>query len=411
MEAARGREALAAVTGDSAEPLSGIRIVDLSRVLAGPYCTQALADAGADVVKIEERGKGDDTRAWGPPFVHGESAYFLSVNRGKRSLTLDLKQVRGREILWRLLAAADVLVENFRPGTLDRLGFTEGELRRRCPRLVYASISGYGADGPRGGRPGYDVIIQGESGLMSLTGPADGEPHRVGASVADILAGMNAFQGILLALLRRQQTGEGGRVEVSLLESVLSILTYHAATYLLAHEVPTRLGNRHPNLAPYEAFEAADGHVIVGVGNEALWQRFCTALGVPELARDVRFATNAQRVVNYAALREEIVPRLRRRPAADWLTTFEAAGIPCGRIRDVAEALDDPQVSARGLLLEVEHPLIGQGRWVGAPARLDGAGRGSRRPPPLLGQPTDEVLRELGFDDRAIGELRQDGVV
>jgi crotonobetainyl-CoA:carnitine CoA-transferase CaiB-like acyl-CoA transferase len=394
-----------------ADPLEGIRVVDLTRVLAGPYCTQALADAGADVVKIEERDKGDDTRGWGPPFVHGESAYFLSVNRGKRSLTLDLKHARGREILWRLLERADVLVENFRPGTLDRLGFGEAELRRRCPRLVYASVSGYGADGPRGGRPGYDVIIQGESGLMSLTGPADGEPCRVGASVADILAGMNAFQGIALALLRRVRTGEGGRVEVSLLESVLSILTYHAATYLLAHQVPARLGNRHPNLAPYEAFEAADGHVIVGVGNDSLWQRFCTALGAPELAGDGRFATNAQRVVNYRALRDELAPRLRRRPAAEWLAAFEAAGIPCGRIRNVAEALDDPQVAARGLLLEMEHPLIGAGRWVGAPARLDGAGRGSRRPPPLLGEHTDEVLRELGLDELGIGELRREGVV
>jgi crotonobetainyl-CoA:carnitine CoA-transferase CaiB-like acyl-CoA transferase len=425
----------------TADPLAGIRVVDLTRVLAGPYCTQALADAGADVVKIEEREKGDDTRGWGPPFIvneqggaashppetprphvgsesrrsdslyPGESAYFLSVNRGKRSLTLDLKHERGREVLWRLLEQADVLVENFRPGTLDRLGFTGAELRRRCPRLVYASISGYGADGPRGGRAGYDVIIQGESGLMSLTGPADGAPHRVGASVADILAGMNAFQGILLALHRRERTGQGGRVEVSLLESVLSILTYHAATYLLAGEVPVRMGNRHPNLAPYEAFEASDGHVIVGVGNESLWQRFCAALDAPDLARDARFATNAQRVVNYAALRAAIVPRLRQRPAADWLDAFEAAGIPCGRIRNVAEALDDPQVSARGLLLEMEHPLIGRGRWVGAPARLDGAGRGSSRPPPLLGQHTDEVLRELGFDGPAIAELHRDGVV
>jgi crotonobetainyl-CoA:carnitine CoA-transferase CaiB-like acyl-CoA transferase len=222
---------------------------------------------------------------------------------------------------------------------------------------------------------------------------------------------MNAFQGILLGLLRREHTGAGGRVEVSLLESVLSILTYHAATYLLAGEVPARMGNRHPNLAPYEAFEAADGHVIVGVGNESLWQRFCAVLGEPELARDLRFATNAQRVVNYAALRGEIAPRLRRRPAAEWQAAFEAAGIPCGRIRNVAEALDDPQVSARGLLLEMEHPLIGRGRWVGAPARLDGAERGSLRPPPLLGQHTDEVLRELGFDDRAIVDLHRDGVV
>ena len=393
-------------------PLEGVRVIDLTRILAGPYCTQALADAGADVLKIEEPGKGDDTRGWGPPFVKGESAYFLSVNRGKRSLTLNLKAGRGREILWRLLETADVLVENFRPGTLDRLGFGERAVRARHPRIVYASVSGYGGDGPWGGRPGYDAVVQGEGGLMSVTGPAEGAPHKAGASLADVAAGMTAFQGILLALLRRARTGEGGRVDISLLESLLATLTYHASTYLMTGQVPARLGNRHPSLAPYETFEAADGYVIVGVGSESLWRSFCEVLGDADLARDPRFETNALRVTNYAALRDVLAPRLRSRPVAHWLAALEAAGIPCGRVRTVAEALDNPQVAARGLLLETEHATIGSGRYVGSPIHLSGAERGSTRPPPLLGQHTEEVLRErLGLGADEVLALRRDGTV
>lgn len=403
-----------------AEPLDGIRVVDLTRILAGPYCTQALADAGADVVKVEDRGKGDDTRGWGPPFVpssssgdalHQESAYFLSVNRGKRSLTLDLKAPQGREVLWALIAAADVLVENFRPGTLDRLGFSYEAVHARHPRVVYASVSGYGPDGPLGGRPGYDAILQGESGLMSITGQADGPPTRVGASIADVTAGMTAFQGILLALLRREKTGEGGRVDVSLLESVLAPLAYHNATYLLAGQVPARLGNRHPNLAPYEPFDASDGQVIVGVGNDALWRSFCVALGEPALSDDPRFRTNADRVRNYTTLRPVVAAVVATRPVAWWLDALGKAGIPCGQVRTVGDALDQPQVAARGLLLDVDHPKLGRGRYVGSPIHLDGAGRGSRRPPPLLGEHTDEVLGELGYDAAARAALRAQKVV
>jgi crotonobetainyl-CoA:carnitine CoA-transferase CaiB-like acyl-CoA transferase len=421
-------------------PLQGIKVVDLTRILAGPYCTQALADAGADVVKVEEREKGDDTRGWGPPFVieqggaaahppepprpragvdpslgqpyPAESTYFLSVNRGKRGITLNLKDPRGQDLLWRLLDHADVLVENFRPGTLDRLGFSPGAVRARQPRVVYASISGYGADGPWGGRPGYDAVVQGEGGLMSITGAADGPPFKVGASLVDVLAGMSAFQGILLALLRRQSTGEGGRVEASLLESVLPTLTYHASTWLLAGQVPARLGNRHPSLAPYETFETSDGHVIVGVGSEPLWRSFCGILGRDDLAADPRFDTNARRVANYDALRAVLAPILLSRTEGDWTTALGEAGIPCGRVRTVAEALANPQVEARGLLLEVDHPRAGRGRYVGSPIALDGAGRGSRRPPPLLGQHTEEVLGEwLGLSAEAVGDLRRGGVV
>jgi crotonobetainyl-CoA:carnitine CoA-transferase CaiB-like acyl-CoA transferase len=344
--------------------------------------------------------------------VQGESTYFLSVNRGKRSLTLNLKHEDGRRVLRRLLDRADVLVENFRPGTLDRLGFSYEAVRARNPRLVYASVSGYGPDGPWGGRPGYDAVAQGESGVMSITGAPDGPPTRVGASVADVLAGMTAFQGILLALVRRQKTGEGGVVDVSLLESVLAPLSYHAAAYLLAGEVPVRLGNRHPSLAPYETFEAADGYVIVGVGNDSLWRTFCAVLARPDLAADAAFATNERRVRNYDALRAILAPILREGRVGDWLARLEAAGVPCGRVRTVAEALESEQVAARGLLLDVVHPTVGPGRYVGSPIHLDGAGRGSRRPPPRLGEHTEEVLAErLGLSRGEIDDLRRRGAL
>ena len=393
------------------DPLDGVRVVDLTRILAGPFCTQALADAGADVVKIEEPGKGDDTRGWGPPFVEGESCYFLSVNRGKRSLTLNLREVEAREILWRLVARADVLVENFRPGTLDRMGFSYEAVQRRNPRLVYASISGYGPDGPWGGRPGYDAVLQGESGLMSITGAPDGPPYKVGASVVDTLAGMTTFQAILLALFRRERNGQGGRVDVSLLESALAVLTYHASTYLLTGASPQRLGNRHPSLAPYETLESADGSVIVGVGSESLWRTFCASLDRPDLADDPRFRSNADRVANGASLREALVPLVRTRRTEEWLALWEAAGIPCGRVRSIAEALDSEQVAARGLLVEINHPRLGRGRFVGSPIHLAAATRSARRPPPALGEHTVEVLSELGLARQDVERFARQGLV
>jgi formyl-CoA transferase len=392
--------------------LAGIRVVDLTRVLAGPYCTQALADAGADVIKIEEPGKGDDTRGWGPPFIEGESAYFLAVNRGKRSLTLNLKHEEGRKILWDLLDRADVLVENFRPGALGRMGFSQEEVGRRNPRLVYASISGYGADGPWGGRPGYDAIVQGEGGLMSITGMPDGPPTKVGASLVDVLAGMTAFQGILLALLQRQSTGEGSHVEATLLESLLPTLAYHASSYLLADQVPQRLGNRHPSLAPYETFEARDGHVIVGVGNEGLWKAFCAAIERPDLASDPRFESNAGRVTRYEALREVLAPIVKSRDVEEWLAAFEGAAVPCGRVRTVGEALTSAHVTSRGLLVEIDHPRLGRGRYMGNPIRMDGERATCLRPPPLLGEHTEEVLgTDLGLTKERIAALRREGVV
>lgn len=371
-----------------------------------------MADMGAEVLKVESPGQGDDTRQWGPPFLNGESTYFLSVNRGKKSITLNLKDPRGKELLEKLLREADVLVENFRPGTLERLGFGYEQVRERHPGLVYVSISGYGATGPRASEPGYDVIVQGESGVMSVSGFPDGPPTKMGVSIADIITGMYALQGILLALLARTKGGKGSHVDVGLLDSMVTALTYQAGIYFATGNVPKRMGNRHPSLAPYEAFMARDGYFIVGVGNEAHWKKFCAALEMPELAADPRFESMAGRVRNYDSLREQLAGQFARRDASDWVAALRRSGLPCGLIRSVAEVFADPQLAAREMVVTHEHPVAGPVRTVANPIKMDGVGASADLPAPVLGQHNREIyVDRLGMSLEMLEAYRRDGVI
>jgi crotonobetainyl-CoA:carnitine CoA-transferase CaiB-like acyl-CoA transferase len=393
-------------------PLDGITVLDLTRVLSGPYCTMLLADMGARVIKIEHPGRGDDTRAWGPPFIHGESAYFLSINRNKESVTLDFKQPAGRALLDRLIGRADVLVENFRPGTLakHRLGYDT--LSRMHPALVYCSISGFGQDGPKRDRPGYDAVVQAEGGLMSVTGAADGPPYRLGVAIADLVAGLLAAQGVTLALFARGRTGRGQQVDIAMLDGVAALLTYQAGIFFATGDAPKRMGNRHPTIVPYETFEAADGEFVLAVGNDEQFKRFCEVAGVADLAGDERFATNPGRVRNYDELRARLAATLRRRPRAEWMAAFTGAGVPCGSVRDVAEVLTDPHLDARRMIEVVEHAAAGTMRVLGVPIKLSDTPGRVRTAPPTLGQHTTAVLRDdLGLPEHDLDALRGNGVI
>jgi crotonobetainyl-CoA:carnitine CoA-transferase CaiB-like acyl-CoA transferase len=390
-------------------PLDGITVLDLTRVLSGPYCTMLLADMGARVIKVEQPGKGDDTRAWGPPFLEGESAYFLSINRNKESVTLDFKHPEGRALLEQLVAKADVLVENFRPGTLTRLGLDYETLSQRYPRLIYCSISGFGHSGPRWKQPGYDAIMQAEGGLMSITGTADGPPVRLGVAIVDIISGMFAAYGVAMALLARERTGRGQEVDLAMLDATVALLTYQAGNYFASGKVPARLGNRHPSIVPYETFTASDGEFVLAVGNDEQWRRFCT---VAELPADERFATNRQRVSDYDALRPLVADRLRQRPRQQWIDALTNAGVPCGSVRNFEELFADPQLAAREMIAMVEHATIGPLRALGVPVKLSETPGAVRTPPPTLGQHTDAVLRDdLGFSADAIAALRRQQVI
>jgi crotonobetainyl-CoA:carnitine CoA-transferase CaiB-like acyl-CoA transferase len=390
-------------------PLDGITILDLTRVLSGPYCTMLLADMGARVIKIEQPGKGDDTRGWGPPFLNGESAYFLSVNRNKESVTLDFKHPEGRRILDRLVARSDVLVENFRPGALGKMALDYASLAAAHPRLVYASISGFGQSGPRRSAPGYDAVIQGEGGLMSITGAADGPPYRLGVAIADIVSGMFAAYGVVTALYARERTGVGQMVDVAMLDAVAALLTYQAGNYFASGRVPARLGNRHPSIVPYETFAASDGEFVLAVGNDDLWRKFC---GVAGLDLGERYATNRQRVTAYDDLRPLLAAALVRKPRQYWIDRLSAAGVPCGSVRDLEEVFSDPQIAARRMIEELEHATIGPLRMLGLPVKLSGTPGAIRTTPPLLGQHTDAVLqREAGLDCDTIARLRAANVV
>lgn len=393
-------------------PLDGLIVLDLSRILAGPYCTMALGDMGAEIIKIEEPNQGDDTRRWGPPFLNGESTYFLSINRNKKSVTLNLKQERGKEILWRLIEKADVLVENFRPGTLDRLGFGFEAVAALKPELIYCSISGYGQTGPRRQEAGFDVAVQGESGVMSLTGFPDGPPIKMAISIADIVAGLYAVQGILLSLIARGKTGRGQRIDIALLDGMISTLTYQAGIYFATGKTPERLGNRHPSLAPYEPFKAKDDYIIIAVGNEGLWRRFCQAIECPYLATDPRFVTGAGRVENYSALRAALDPVVLKRPAGEWLEILKRHEVPCGLVRSVGQALNDPHLRVRDMIAGIEHPVAGPIQLVNTPVHLSQTPGGVRTPPPGLGQHNEIIYKQyLGLSTEQIAELRQAGVI
>ncbi|MGE3512344.1 MAG: CaiB/BaiF CoA transferase family protein [Vicinamibacterales bacterium] len=390
-------------------PLDGIFVLDLTRVLSGPYCTMLLGDMGARVVKVEQPGKGDDTRAWGPPFQGPESAYFLSVNRNKESITLDFKRPGGRAILDRLIERADVLVENFRPGSLEKLGLDGPSVVAHHPRLVYCSISGFGHTGPRRKEPGYDAVMQAEGGLMSITGPGDGSAYRLGVAIADVATGMFAAQGITAALFARERTGRGQIVDIAMLDSVAGLLTYQAGIFFATNVAPARLGNRHPTIVPYETFSASDGDFVLAVGNDELWRRFCA---VAEFEAGDRFATNRERVNGYAELRPLLADRLRTRTRAAWIEGLTAAGVPCGSVRDLAELFADPQVGARRMVEEVAHATLGPIRVLGTPLKFSETPAAIRVAPPTLGQHTDRILREeLAFSQAEVDALRSKGIV
>ena len=392
-------------------PLDGIRVIDLSRVVSGPLCTMNLADMGADVVKIEEPGRGDESRAFGPPFLGGESPYYLSVNRNKRSCTVNLKRDAGKAILWRLLDTADVVVQNFRPGAMARLGLDYDAVAARHPRLIYCSISGFGDSGPDAVRPGYDLVVQGESGLMDLTGEADGPPTRIGTSLADLTAGVMAAQGITLALYARQTTGRGQHVKIAMLDAVASLLTYNAGNYFATGESPTRRGNDHPSVVPYQTLRAKDGWMNLAVANDSLWVRYCDAIERPDLRDDPRFATAPERVNHRDTLVPIIVALTAARTVQQWVDLLGAAGVPCGRIRNVAEVCTNPQLTERGKVVDRPHPTAGIVTMIGLPIELSDTPGRIQTAPPLLGEHTDDVLRDAGYTDDEVHTFREDGAI
>jgi crotonobetainyl-CoA:carnitine CoA-transferase CaiB-like acyl-CoA transferase len=392
--------------------LAGIKVLDLTRILAGPLCTMMLGDLGADVVKIENPGTGDDTRTWGPPFVGTESAYFLGVNRNKRSVTLNLKSERGQDILRELIRGADVVIENFKAGTLDGWGCGHAFMDKEAPKVIHCAITGYGARGPKAKLPGYDFLLQAESGLMSITGEPDGEPMKQGVAIVDICTGMYAAICILAALNARNAGAPGQHIGVSLYTTGLSMLANVASNVLISGKPAGRFGNGHPNIVPYSTYPTADGEIAFGVGNEAQFEQFARVLGHPEWTKDPRFARNRDRVVHRAAFDKLIIAALASRPASEWLEALLAVGVPCGLINDVTGALSAAQTAAMNMVVDVTHPTAGTYRSLGIPFDLSETPPGIRRPPPTLGQHTDEVLGEyLGLGEDDLRDLRKQKVV
>ncbi|NIM93469.1 MAG: CoA transferase [Anaerolineales bacterium] len=393
--------------------LDGVRIIDLTRILAGPYCTMILGDLGADVIKVERPELGDDTRHWGPPFAEGgESAYFISANRNKRSLTLNLKSKRGLEILRDLIRQGDVLVENFRTNTLERWGFSHDVMQELRPGLIYCTITGYGYTGPYKERPGYDFIAQALGGFMSVTGPTEGAPYRAGVAIADLAAGIFASNAILAALYRRERTGEGQRIDISLLDSQIALMSYVASNYLISNEPAKRYGNAHPNIVPYETFKARDGYFAFAAGNDSQWRKFCHTIDHPEWAEDERFSTNPGRLLNRELLIQMLNDHFGQRDVAHWLALCEEIGLPAAPIQSMDHVFNDPQVETREMRIEVDHPSAGSVQLVGSPLKIPTAPVKMRLPPPLLGQHTEEILGELlSYEEEALLALQEEGVI
>ena len=408
---------------ESKKALDHLRILDLTRVLAGPWCTQLLADLGADVIKVERPGTGDDTRSWGPPYLKdaqghdtSESAYYLAANRGKRSVTIDISNPEGQQLVRRLAAASDVLVENYKVGQLAKYGLDYDALRQDNPRLIYCSVTGFGQDGPYKDRAGYDFIIQAMGGFMSITGECDdlpgGGPQKAGVAVSDLMTGMYATVAILAALAHRQQSGEGQHIDMALFDVMIGMLANMNMNYLVTNQAPGRAGNAHANIVPYQVFAASDGYVVIAVGNDGQYRKFCEVAGRPDLAADLRFRTNADRVRNRAVLVPLLEDVVRALPVAYWAERLEDAGVPCGPINSIAQALADPQAVARGLRIALPHGLAGEVSLVGNPIRMSATNPSYKRAPPLLGEHTNEVLRGVaGLDDSSIAALRDRGVV
>ena len=393
-------------------PLAGIRVLDLTRILAGPLCTMMLGDMGADVIKVEPPETGDDTRTWGPPFLAGDAVYFLGVNRNKRSLTLNMAVPAGQKILAGLIEKADVLIDNFKLGTLEKWGFTDAWFERQAPRLVRCSITGYGSSGPKAALPGYDFILQAESGLMSICGELEGKPTKYGVAIVDVCTGMLASNSILAALNARERTGKGQKVELSLYETSLAMLVNVAASYLAAGRNAGRFGNGHPSIVPYTSYQTADAMLALGVGNERQFARLADVLGHSEWAKDARFASNSARVENRAVIDGLINEALSHDGADAWLAKLKAAGIPCGKINSVAQALEDSQTAARQMTETIDHPTVGSLKMLGIPFKFSDTACSVRRPPPTLGQHSEEILSgELGLDDKAIADLRRQKVI
>lgn len=390
--------------------LEGIRVVDLTRVLTGPYCTMMLGDMGADILKVERPGSGDDTRQWGPPFVDGESAYFLSINRNKRSLTLNLKEESGKEALWRLIDSADVLVENFRPGTMAKLGFDYESVKARKSELIVASISGFGQEGPGSGLTAYDLIVQGMSGMMSITGPPE-MPTKFGVPIADLAAGMFCASAILGALFHRERTGEGQYIDTSMLGGQMALLTYQAGIYFTSGQAPQSTWNAHGIVGPYQTVRTKDGFINIACGNDAIWQRFCDVMGLDALASDPTFANNAGRMAHLPHLIEQIEAAFSTLTTAVIVEKLTAVGVPNGPIYTVAQAFEQPQATHYGMRQHIEHSTIGTIDQIGFPYQLSQTPCEIRLAPPTLGQHTAEILAEVGYDDSEVAALRHQNVI